>query len=269
MAQRRMLSLKIINSARFIKMPMSSQLLYIYLSLNADDDGVVEAYNVMRMMGFNEDDLKVLVAKEFVVVLNEDLVSFIRDWREHNLLRADRKIDTMYKDLLLQMVPDAKLLEAKKRADLKKKNNNGRPDDVQRTPGGPHRLGEDRLGKVKLGKIKKEEDKKKNPLPPSKQIKDFYEKNGFGLLVQTVNDEINSFLDDDNLEYDLIIAAMKEAVDYNKISWAYVRTILTNCYQRNIHTAEQFIAEKEKRKKRKNNSNKKDLSNYMEDMFND
>lgn len=113
MASRRMLSNKIIDSARFIKMPISSQALYFHLVAKGDDDGIVEAFNVMRMIGVTEDDLKVLVSKGFVTVLNEDLVSYITDWKEHNLIRADRKVDSIYKDLLLQIVPDVDLLEAK------------------------------------------------------------------------------------------------------------------------------------------------------------
>ena len=113
MSNRRMLSNKIIDSARFIKMPISSQCLYFHLIAKGDDDGIVEAFNVMKMVGATEDDLKVLVAKGFVVVLNEDLVSYITDWKEHNLIRADRKVDSIYKDLLLQIVPEADLLEAK------------------------------------------------------------------------------------------------------------------------------------------------------------
>ena len=113
MASRRMVSNKIIDSARFIKMPISSQALYFHLIAKGDDDGVVEAFNVMRMIGATEDDLKVLVSKGFVVVLNEDLVSYIADWQEHNLIRADRKIDSIYKDLLLQVVEDVELLEKK------------------------------------------------------------------------------------------------------------------------------------------------------------
>ena len=120
MASRRMFSTRTINSARFLKMPVSTQCLYFHLGLHADDDGIVEAYTVMNSIGATEDDLKVLVSKGFVIVLNEDLVTYITDWKENNKLRADRKVDSIYKDLLLQVVPDAKLLEKKQRADTKK-----------------------------------------------------------------------------------------------------------------------------------------------------
>ena len=79
MAQRRMFNLKIVDSAKFLKMPISSQLLYFHLGLRADDDGIVEAYNILRLIGSSEDDLKVLVSKGFIKVLNEDMVTFICD----------------------------------------------------------------------------------------------------------------------------------------------------------------------------------------------
>ena len=113
MGDRRMYSKKICRSARFLKMPASSQNLYFHLGLDADDDGVVEAYPVMCLTSATEDDLRILVTKEFVVPLNQDLVCFITDWREHNSIRADRKVDSVYKDLLLQVIPDADILKAK------------------------------------------------------------------------------------------------------------------------------------------------------------
>ena len=117
MAEKRMFSKKVINTARFLKMPFTSQLLYFHLGLEADDDGIVEAYPVMRKIGCTEDDLRVLVAKGFVVVLNEDLVSYLTNWLENNNIRAERKVDSVYKPLLLSVMPDAVLQEKKKKTD--------------------------------------------------------------------------------------------------------------------------------------------------------
>lgn len=144
MAERRMFSKRVIGSARFLKMPISTQCLYFHLGLNADDDGIVEAYTTIKQIGATEDDLKVLVAKGFCTVLNEDLVTYITDWRENNKLRADRKIDSIYKDLLLQMVPDVDVQQMENRADRKPRV---KSRDVPGTSPGRHRLGEDRLGK--------------------------------------------------------------------------------------------------------------------------
>lgn len=121
MGDRRMISRTVVDSARFLKMPAISQDLYFHLAVNADDDGIVEAYKVMAMCKANEDDLRVLVGKQFVQILNEDLVTYIIRWRQMNVLRADRKTDSIYKNLLLQVNPDVELLEKKERSYLKKK----------------------------------------------------------------------------------------------------------------------------------------------------
>lgn len=121
MAERRMFSKSVVESARFLKMPPSSQNLYFHLGMNADDDGIVEAYPVINMIKAQEDDLKVLFSKEFVKVLNQDLVTYIADWREQNRIRPDRKKDSIYRDLLLQIKPDVQLLEKKERSDRKKR----------------------------------------------------------------------------------------------------------------------------------------------------
>ena len=64
---------------------------------------------------------ELLMSKGYVQVLNPDLVTYISDWLEHNKIRADRKIDSIYKDLLLQILPNVQLIEKKDRADRKKK----------------------------------------------------------------------------------------------------------------------------------------------------
>lgn len=154
-----MFSQRIVESARFLKMPPSTQNLYFHLGIYADDDGVVEGYNVMRQTGSTEDDLKILAAKGFITVLNEDLVTYINDWKENNHIRSDRKVDSIYRDLLIKMLPGIEIQKAKARADTGKKTGikriekNGRPVDNQWTSNGPHRLGKDRLGKDSINNI--------------------------------------------------------------------------------------------------------------------
>lgn len=159
MAERRMFSKRLTNSARFIKMPSSTQNLYFHLGLNADDDGVVEAFSIMNQIGATEDDLKVLVAKGFVIVLNDDLVSYIVDWRENNKIRADRKVDSIYKDLLLKVIPEVQLLESKERADRKKEEmdvigTSQKKEDIEISTfenGTSHGQPMDSIGQVRLG----------------------------------------------------------------------------------------------------------------------
>lgn len=84
-------------------MPQSSRLLYYDLGMAADDDGIVEAFTVIRTTGAAEDDLRVLAAKGFITVLNDDLVSFIRDWGINNQLRKDRYHPSLYAELLVKL----------------------------------------------------------------------------------------------------------------------------------------------------------------------
>ena len=149
MANRRMFSNKIIMSAKFLKMPASSQALYFHLGLNADDDGVVEAFSIMRIIGSAADDLKILIAKGFIIQLNEDEVCFIVDWLEHNQIRPDRKVNSIYHNLLVQTIGNIKLIEAKPRADRQPKGSNGTSQG--QLMGG---IGKDSIGKDSIGKDK-------------------------------------------------------------------------------------------------------------------
>ena len=106
MAERRMLSIKITSSARFLRMSHASQALYMHLVMNADDDGVVEAFSIMRLAAATEENLQELADRKFIRILNEDLVAHILDWDENNKIRADRKRDSIYKDLLEQSETD-------------------------------------------------------------------------------------------------------------------------------------------------------------------
>jgi hypothetical protein len=157
-----MLSLRIVDSARFLQMPLTAHTLYFHLALHADDDGVVESFPVMRTTGAAQDDLRILLAKKFIHQLNDDLVVFVTDWREHNFIRADRKTDSVYKELLLQVVPEADVIEPKPRTDVRDNSRrmNQQPylqqTDSPRTVHGRHRLGKVRLNNVNGTKEERE-----------------------------------------------------------------------------------------------------------------
>ena len=91
MANKRMFSKAILQSTKYLKMPHSAQLLYIQLCIDADDEGLVEAFKIMSMVRCSDDDLKILLDKQFIYILNSDLLVFIVDWENHNTIRSDRK----------------------------------------------------------------------------------------------------------------------------------------------------------------------------------
>lgn len=96
MAEKRMFSNKVIGSDSFLEMPDSTQNLYFHLSMYADDDGFVDKpKSIMRMTGKKEDDLKILIAKSFIIPFDTGVV-VIKHWRLNNYLRKDRYQETQY-----------------------------------------------------------------------------------------------------------------------------------------------------------------------------
>lgn len=98
-----MFSKSVINSARFLRMPPTSRLLYYDLGMAADDDGIVEAFTVIRTTGAAEDDLRVLASRGFITVLNDDLVTYIKDWGRNNYIQKDRYHPSIYQELLVKI----------------------------------------------------------------------------------------------------------------------------------------------------------------------
>ena len=98
MAEKRMFSKQIIDSDAFLEMPLSTQALYFHLSMRADDDGFLNnAKKVMKIIGANQNDYDLLVAKSFVIQF-DDGICVIKHWRINNYLRKDRYTETIYQE---------------------------------------------------------------------------------------------------------------------------------------------------------------------------
>lgn len=90
--------MKIVDSDAFLEMPLSSQCLYFHLNMRADDDGFVgNPRKIMRMINATEDDMKILLAKRFLIMF-EDNVVVVKHWWMHNTLAKDRYNETSYID---------------------------------------------------------------------------------------------------------------------------------------------------------------------------
>jgi hypothetical protein len=148
MAQRRMFSKTITNSDPFLEMPLSSQNLYFHLGMNADDDGFVQAKSTMKKIGANEDDLKLLIAKGFLIKFFDGVI-VITAWKINNEIRGDRYKPTYYAEHLKRL----QLLENK--CYSLPENILVLPNDNQLTP--QVRLGKDRIDKIR--------EEKKRPSP--------------------------------------------------------------------------------------------------------
>lgn len=98
MAERRMFSKTIIDSDTFLDMPLSTQALYFHLSMRADDDGFINnPRKIQRSIGATDDDLKLLIAKQFTIPFESGVV-VIKHWRLHNYIQKDRYKPTIYQD---------------------------------------------------------------------------------------------------------------------------------------------------------------------------
>ena len=96
MAQKRMFRLDVLETDAFMEMPLTTQALYFWLGLKADDDGFVGNPNmVTRNVGASSDDLKLLIAKRFLIQFADGVV-VVKHWRMHNTLSVNRYKETKY-----------------------------------------------------------------------------------------------------------------------------------------------------------------------------
>ena len=88
----------IIDSDSFLDMPASAQALYFHLSMRADDDGFINnPKKIQRMVNSSDDDLRLLVAKRFIIPFDSGIV-VIKHWKIHNYIQNDRYRPTIYQE---------------------------------------------------------------------------------------------------------------------------------------------------------------------------
>ena len=98
MAERRMFAKTIVDSDAFLDMPLSTQSLYFHLNMRADDDGFINnPRKIQRMIGCSDDDLKLLIAKRFIIPFESGIV-VIKHWKIHNYIQKDRYKPTIYQE---------------------------------------------------------------------------------------------------------------------------------------------------------------------------
>ena len=100
MANRRMFSLDVVDTDKFLDLPISSQALYFHLGMRADDDGFSSSpKRVITIIGAKLDDLKLLIAKGFIIAFDDGII-VIRHWKQNNYIQNDRHKSTIYQNQL-------------------------------------------------------------------------------------------------------------------------------------------------------------------------
>lgn len=143
MAERRMFAKSIIDSDAFLDMPLSAQALYFHLSMRADDDGFVNSpRRIMRLICCSDDDMKLLIAKNFVILFDSGIV-VIKHWRIHNYIRSDRYKPSAYTE-------EKSLLTVKENGSYTLADTVGIPSDIPMGDVGKDSIGKDSIGKSNI-----------------------------------------------------------------------------------------------------------------------
>ncbi len=107
MAERRMISKRLVSSDQFLDLPLEAQALYFRLILEADDDGFLSnAMSVSRMLGLPGTILSTLVSAGYLISFDFGVIA-IRHWRVCNAIRKDRYTPTLFQREFHQLRVDA------------------------------------------------------------------------------------------------------------------------------------------------------------------
>lgn len=235
MGNRRMISKTVTQTHRFLRLPLEAQALYFHLIQNCDDDGVVEAFPVIRMIGASEDNLGLLEIRNFVRLLNDEMVYYVVDFLEQNTVRRDRYTPSIYKDLLEQnaenLITDSD-------------DNTGLPLGNQTATTGKPNISKDNIskGKVSKGSSKESQEEKTTTTTAPIFSQEFinlyqsFEQESGRPLSAIQQQELGYMLDEFNA--DLIYEALTEAVNQGKVNFAYIKAILARWKQDNLLTVE-------------------------------
>lgn len=243
MAQRRMFSKKITETDHFLEMPLSSQALYFHLNMGADDEGFIDkAKTIQRTIGASDDDMKLLIAKGFLIPFESGVV-VIRHWRIHNYIQADRFQATIYQGEKEQLDFDKSKIASIKPLDQCIQNVSKMDTQV--------RLGEDRLDKDRLDKVNnlysgEDEKKSLSQIIKSTSVK--------------INDrqiqQIQEYIGLDNMTVDMIDYAIQLTEDAGAESFNYLNKILSSWKDKKLITLDEVKKETEGYKKKTSDSNR-------------
>ena len=245
MANRRMLSKTVVQTQRFLRLPLEAQALYCHLVVNADDDGIVEAFPIMRMINANEDSLNLLTLKQYLLLLNNEMVYFIKDFFEQNTIKADRYTPSSHRQLRIDYLKDNQLLESLNLGPrlVNYLQNTRLQVGTSLDPDGNRNIIKDKISKDRIGKDKLSQDKiglDNNPIS-SRLTDDIW-------LMETLwhrelSQQEKALLEGLTVNPSLLQLAIQKTAELEpkKQNMSYVKGILTNWEARGLITADQVI----------------------------
>ncbi len=244
MAQKRMLSMNIIDTDMFIQMPISARLLYYDFCMRADDDGFIDSpTKIMKMIGCTEDDLKILIAKGYLIPF-KNKVCVIKHWLIHNTIRKDRYNPTIHLEERNQLFLNNKIYE------FQDENMSG-----------------NHLATIWQPSIEKNSYNNSNNIleQPTENIFEIIEKE-FGRLLSPLEIEMIRSWD---YPIEILKLAVQEASTSGQFVIKYIDKILYNWSKANVRTVEdarRYIDNFRNRKERNNQLDEQKSSTYYEEL---
>ena len=262
MAERRMFAKTIIDSDLFLDMPSSTQCLYFHLSMRADDDGFINnPKKIQRMVGSSDDDLKLLIAKNFIIPFESGVV-VIKHWKIHNYIQKDRYKPTLYQNELEQLEVDKsknyQIKLAENSTDTKCIHDVSKVDSQVR-------LGKDSIGKNSIPI----EDKNVNECADNENLSSMsklYQEN-----IGMANGIVAEWLIEisEQIDIDLFKRGLEICTERGNTTLGYLKGIIKKWLQNNITTLEQLKSYELQNKKYSTNSVSQNQENIQNTVIKD
>lgn len=215
MANRRMFSLDVVDTDIFLDLPISSQALYFHLGMRADDDGFVSSpKRVTAMIGANQDDLKLLIVKGFVIALEGGVV-VIRHWKQNNYIQSDRHKDTVYQNQMAALTVNNGIYEVDTQC-IQTVSKVDTQDSIDKNSKGKGSKGKDNIKASKHTKAYFPNDESLNQafvdyLEMRKQIKKPMTERAVELAIKKL-EELSALPFSDSMDNDLAIQILNQSV---------------------------------------------------------
>lgn len=224
MANRRMFSRTVCESDAFLDLPGTSQRLYFFLGLYADDEGFLKnPKSVLRMISATNDDLNMLIFKGFVIPFDSGVI-VITHWKLHNTIKSDRFHPTtcvQEKAMLSRNISGEYL-----------KLETGSNMDPQCLQLGSNLEPESSRGKTRLGKYREVEERAREALPsPASPADEGHDLSDQIAAHQHADDLIRRYkLPDGDLTREALLEDA-EAVGWTKLEETLRQAALSNSRQ--------------------------------------
>lgn len=224
MGDRRMFSKKVVETDRFLDLPLSAQALYFHIGLNADDEGFIgNSKSIQRMIGASNDDMRLLQAKGLVQIF-ESGVAHITDWSENNYIQKDRRKATIY-------------LEEKNSMSTSRQPNDSAMDteciQVVYKTDTQVKLSKDKLSKDKLNKESTEET------PARKKEKPQKHRHGKFKNVLLTDEELEKLREKFPDTYEAMIDRLSYGIESKGYKYKSHYATILNWYRRDTEEKEQ------------------------------